>query len=173
MAPAPAQKALFLDRDGVLNIDTGYLFRKEEWQWREGAVELCTGAARKGYLLVVITNQSGIARGKYDHSDVASLHAWVQDQLRQAGAPLTDIWYCPHHPEWSGRCLCRKPGSLMLERAAALHGIDLSASWMIGDHRRDLEAGRAAGCKTAFVGNAPMEIADFILQKPSDLLPHL
>jgi D-glycero-D-manno-heptose 1,7-bisphosphate phosphatase len=107
-------------------------------------------ANAQGWTVIVITNQSGIGLGMYDHAEVQRMHGYLHDMLRTHGAVVADILYCPHHPS-SGKCLCRKPGGLLLERGAARHGIKLSGSVMIGDRERDIEAAEAAGAEGILV----------------------
>lgn len=151
------RRALFLDRDGVINRERG------EHTWRLADFEILPDVASAllkvqaaGFALVVITNQSGIGLGLYAHADVELLHHYLHDMLARHGVHLTDIYYCPHHPS-GGQCLCRKPGSLLLERAIARHGIDPSGSVMIGDRERDLRAAEGAGVRGILVpANAPL-----------------
>ena len=149
---AELRPAVFLDRDGTLNEERHYLYRREDWVWIPGVVDSLARLSAAGFALVVVTNQSGIARGMYAREDVDVLHAWVQeDLLLRAGIRFEGFYVCPHHPDFSGECQCRKPGPGMLLMAAAEHGLDLSASWMIGDKSADVLAGRAAGCRTVLV----------------------
>ncbi len=151
------RKAVFLDRDGVLNRERGtHTWRPEDFEILPDVLPALKALHAAGWLLVVITNQSGIGLGLYGHADVERLHGYLHAMLAANGTPLTDIRYCPHHPS-GGRCLCRKPGALMLERAAAQHHIDLSASVMIGDRERDMEAAEAVGVRGILVeANAPL-----------------
>ncbi len=167
------QKTLFLDRDGVLNKDTGYLFQWNNWEWMPGILSLCRGAVLKGYKLVVITNQSGIARGFYSLQAMKELHLKLSNEMESAGAPLLDIFFCPHHPEISGKCLCRKPDSLLLEKAAARHQLDLANSWFLGDSSRDIQAGLKAGCRTARLADTPDPLAFVTISETPALLSFL
>ena len=144
-------KALFLDRDGVINRERGeHSWAPEHLEILPGLPEALRAAQHAGWLLVVITNQSGIGLGLYGHADVERAHSWLAGVLEKAGVGLADVYYCPHHPE-QGRCLCRKPGSLLLERAIAKHGIDPHASVMIRDRERDVKAAEAAGIRGILV----------------------
>jgi D-glycero-D-manno-heptose 1,7-bisphosphate phosphatase len=139
-------KAVFLDRDGVLNKELGdYVCSVDDFKILEHNFAPLLQLQERGYLLIVITNQGGLAKGWYTESDLAQMH----DQLRKAyadhGVTLTEIYYCRHHPEYNGKCLCRKPGSLMLEKAAARFDVEPSLSYFIGDRERDVMAGQAAG----------------------------
>ena len=147
--------AVFLDRDGVLNEDSGYVGRPEAVRWLPGVPRALAALRRAGWLLVVVSNQSGIARGYFDHKAVDALHAWMNAQLRPLGAQLDAFYYCPHHPDIGGPCACRKPAPGLLLRAAAELSIALDHSWMIGDKMSDAAAGRAAGCRPILIGTAP------------------
>ncbi len=142
--------AIFLDRDGTLNVDKGYVHKIEDWEWLPNVPETLAAFKRAGYALIVVTNQSGVARGFYDENAITTLHNWVNEQLKSFDCELI-FYHCPHLPEISGPCACRKPSPQMLLQAAAEHNIDLTNSWMIGDRLRDIEAGKAAGCKTLLV----------------------
>lgn len=147
-----ANKAVFLDRDGVINVEKGYLHRVEELEFIPGAAEAIRLLKDAGYLVVVVTNQSGVARGYYSLEDVELLHRHMGRELAVRGA-VVDGWYvCPHHPDHGGPCACRKPLPGMLLQAAADSGIDLAGSYLIGDKLSDLEAGLAAGCSPILVG---------------------
>lgn len=148
---AGLRPAIFLDRDGTLNVETGYLYKKAEWRWLPGAREAIAKLNRANYLVVVVTNQAGIARGLYRPEDVLELHYWVNMQLAEVGAKIDGFYFCPHHPEFTGDCACRKPKPGMLLQAAQELGIDLKNSWMVGDKMSDVEAGMAAGCKSILV----------------------
>jgi D-glycero-D-manno-heptose 1,7-bisphosphate phosphatase len=164
--------ALFLDRDGIINVDHGYTFRPADFLFREGIFDLCQAAMAKGYRLIVVTNQSGISRGYYGHEEVAALHRYMADQFQERQILLDAIYYCPHHPEFSGKCLCRKPGSLMLEKGIARCQLDPGKSFMIGDSRRDIAAGKAVGCQTIGVGPETMG-ADWQVQHLLEIIAWL
>ncbi len=141
--------AIFLDRDGTLNEDAGYVHACEDWRWLPDVPKALAIFAKAGYLLVVATNQSGIARGFYDIKAMESLHNFVNSDLAQkAHCAIDAFYYCPHHPDFTGECQCRKPQPGMLLNAAKKLCIDLEKSWMIGDHVRDVQAGQKAGCRT-------------------------
>lgn len=140
-------KAIFLDRDGVINLDVlNYTWKIEDFKILEGVFEACKIFHKAGYLLIIITNQGGIARELYSHNDVVQLHHHLRQLFAEKHIPIHDIYYCPHH-ESTGRCLCRKPGSLMLEKAIARYDIDPDKSFMIGDRERDVLAAQGAGVK--------------------------
>ncbi len=142
--------AAFLDRDGVLNDDLGYVHRVADFHWLPGAVQACKRLQDAGYALVVVTNQSGVARGMYTLDDVDTLHAHMQRELSAAGVTLTAIYRCPHLPtaevaDYRLDCSCRKPRPGMLMQALREHGLDAARSVMVGDKPSDVQAGQAAG----------------------------
>jgi D-glycero-D-manno-heptose 1,7-bisphosphate phosphatase len=140
------QKAIFLDRDGVLNKELGdYVSSVNDFRVLRHNFEALKMLQDRGYLLIVVTNQGGLAKGSYTEDDLAAMHAALRTQYEAIGVHFTEIYYCRHHPEYNGRCLCRKPGSVMLEKALARFNIDPSASYFIGDRERDVLAGEAAG----------------------------
>lgn len=146
------KKTVFLDRDGVINVDHGYVHKAEDFEFVPGVLEACARLKAAGFELVVVTNQSGIARGYYDEDQFGELCDWMVERFESAGAPLTAIYYCPHHPEkgiepYVGQCQCRKPEPGMLLQAAKEYPLDMSASYMVGDKADDMRAGRAAGVK--------------------------
>jgi len=148
--------AVFLDRDGVLNEDRGYVHRWADFVFLPGVVDALRMFGQLGYLLVIITNQSGIARGLYRESDVLALHDRMLSFLHGQGIEIAGVYYCPHHPEGSVAryariCSCRKPAPGMILRAAAEHHIDLANSVLIGDKVTDLEAGAAAGITSLYL----------------------
>jgi D-glycero-D-manno-heptose 1,7-bisphosphate phosphatase len=151
-ALSATRPAAFFDRDGVLNHDRGYVHRIEEFVWIDGAREAIALLRAAGYLTVLVTNQSGIARGYYDEAALQRLHEHLQHDLAHFGTAL-DAWYfCPHLPEatvaaYRVDCPCRKPKPGMLLRAAQEHAIDLTSSLLIGDKQSDLEAAQAAGAR--------------------------
>jgi len=143
-------KAVFLDRDGVLNREHGdYTYHLEDFILND-IMDALLEFQRKGYLLIVITNQGGIAKGLYTHEQLNYLHLHLERALKNNGITLTEIYYCPHHPDHS-KCLCRKPDSLLLEKAMARFNIDASSSYFIGDHLRDEAAGKKAGVNTILI----------------------
>ncbi len=153
----PRKGALFLDRDGVVNRERGeHTWRPADFEILPGVPEAVKAARDNGFYVVVVTNQSGIAQGLYDHADVAKLHSMLHATLQRAGTRLDDLYYCPHHSNY-GKCLCRKPGSLLVERAIARLGIDAARSLMVGDKQRDVDAARAAGVRGLLVeANQPL-----------------
>lgn len=148
--------ALFLDRDGVINVDTDYTWRVEDLVLTPTAAAAIARANRAGWLVVVVTNQSGVARGYYTEEDVHAFHAAMADRLAAAGARIDAFYHCPYHPEGSiARYRVdhpdRKPRPGMLLRAIADHGIDAAASLLLGDRSTDLEAAAAAGVRGVLV----------------------
>lgn len=142
--------AAFLDRDGVLNVDKGYLFRSEEFEWIPGAIEAVKCLNAGGYLVFVVTNQSGVARGYYGEEDVTRLHAWMNGELAKHGARIDKFYYCPHYTEgpaseYVKTCQCRKPLPGLILAAFAEWDIDREKSFLIGDKDSDLAAAAAAG----------------------------
>ena len=137
------RRAIFLDRDGVINEDLGYVGKREDFHFLPGVFEALQYFQKLGFLLIIVTNQSGIARGYYTVQDFLSLSEWMKEELRKRDITITDIFYCPHHPE--DGCECRKPKPGMILEAAKRYDIDLSASWMIGDKPSDIEAAKNAG----------------------------
>ncbi len=145
-------KALFLDRDGIVNVDHGYVYRKEDFQFVDGIFELCRLFAAEGFDIFVVTNQSGIGRGYYTLGDFLTLSEWMVEQFVAKGVKIERIYYCPHSPEED--CRCRKPGPGMIEQALKEREIDLISSWLIGDKHSDIELAEGAGIgKSVFIGS--------------------
>ena len=146
--------AVFFDRDGTLNVDTGYLHEIDKLQWMPEAREAVKYVNDKGYLAIVITNQSGVARGMFGEDAVKALHAHMNEELGSIGAHVDAFYYCPHHPEaavpeYRQDCSCRKPKSGLIEQACRDFSIDLEHSLMVGDSPRDVECGAGAGVRGA------------------------
>ena len=134
-------KVVFLDRDGVVNVERGeYTWKIEDFKLTVGLVNFLKAIQQKGFLTIIISNQGCIGKGVCTMQDVEKAHQYLKDELNKSNIELTDIYYCPHHPN-SGKCLCRKPGSVMLEKAIARYQVDISKSYFIGDTERDIEAG--------------------------------
>lgn len=149
------KKAVFLDRDGTINVDKGYTWRIEDLELFPGTSEAIRLLNEAGYLVIVVTNQAGVAKGFYTETDVRSFNMELQRTLLAHGAWIDDFYYCPHHPEghppYNMVCKCRKPAPGMIIKAAQDWKIDLNRSWIIGDKWSDLQAGLAAGCKPILV----------------------
>lgn len=143
--------ALFLDRDGVVNIEKNYLHKKEDFEFIEGIFDLCRYYQDRGYLIVIVTNQSGIARGYYSEMEFADLTFWMVEAFAKEGIEIAQVYHCPHHPDISGECECRKPHPGMLLKAAKELHIDLENSVMVGDSERDIEAAQSAGLKESYL----------------------
>lgn len=168
-------KAIFLDKDGTLVEDVPY-------NVDPGLIHLTEGARRglrllqeAGYLLIIVSNQSGIARGLFREEDLLGVEKYLHDLLSKQGIYLTDFYFCPHHPQgqvprYAIDCFCRKPRPGLLYQAAYRYHIDLAHSWLIGDILHDIEAGKRAGCGTVLINNhhetewdlAPLRKPDFI-----------
>ena len=149
-------RALFLDRDGVVNEEVGYLHRVDEVRFVDGIFSLCRAAAGLGYRLIVVTNQAGIARGYYTEEDFEALMEFMRLELRAEGVELDAVYYCPFHPEhgvgkYKQEHEDRKPGTGMLLRGAREFGVELSESVLVGDRCSDVGAANAAGLRQAFL----------------------
>ncbi|MDP3291247.1 MAG: D-glycero-beta-D-manno-heptose 1,7-bisphosphate 7-phosphatase [Sulfuricurvum sp.] len=138
-------KALFLDRDGVVNIEKNYLHKIEDFELMEGIVDVCRTYAEQGYLIIIVTNQSGISRGYYTEEDFAHLSRWMVEHFKALGVTITHIYHCPHHESIDGACECRKPSPGMFLEARKEYDLDMEHSVMIGDNERDIEASLKAG----------------------------
>lgn len=160
-------KAVFLDRDNTLIYDPGYIHRPEDVALLYGVGEGLSLLKEAGYLLIVVSNQSGIGRGYYREEDFWAVNFKLQELLKSYGVQIDDFFFCPHRPEEG--CRCRKPNTLLVEKAAEKWGIDVSESFVVGDKDSDLELAFRAGCKGGIkVGKAPfndfLRVARFILE---------
>jgi len=141
------RKVVFFDRDGVLNNNgLYYTYKWEDFSFNTGVIETMALLQNKGYEFIVVSNQSGIAKGLYTILDVEQLHKQVSNYLQKENIHILEFYYCTHHPDF-GNCLCRKPSSLLFEKAIARFNIDITQSWMIGDQARDIEAAENVGIK--------------------------
>lgn len=172
------QRAIFLDRDGTINIYKGFLRNINDFELIQGIGDAIQRINEQGYLAIVVTNQPVIARGELSKEELEEIHNRMETELGREGAYLDGIYVCPHHPDkgYEGEvaelkfdCACRKPKPGMLLRAAKDFNINLEESWMVGDSESDIKAGRAAGCRTALVGGEDygqdvtvVSVADFV-----------
>ena len=149
-------KALFLDRDGIINIDHGYVSKIDDFEFVEGIFDLVRIFVDTGYLIFVVTNQSGIGRGYYGEDDFTILSDWVTEEFRKKDIQIEKIYHCPHSPE--DKCHCRKPQTGMIEEALKAYNIDLSESWIIGDKQSDIDLAVNAGFGFSIaIGNKNIE----------------
>jgi D-glycero-D-manno-heptose 1,7-bisphosphate phosphatase len=146
-----SNRAAFFDRDGTIIKDMHYLSDLSQVEIIPGIIDFCLSLQKKGFLLIVVTNQSGVARGFFDELFVKETHKYIKNIFAKEGVKFFQFYYCPHHP--SQNCLCRKPSPGMLERAAKDYVIDLSKSLMFGDKESDIQAGERAGCKSFYIEN--------------------
>ena len=150
------RRVIFLDRDGTINIEKSYLHKWEDFEFEKNAIEGLKALVNLGYELVIVTNQSGIARGYYSEEELKKLNNEMMLELKKSRINILDCYYCPHHPEkgleeYKKECNCRKPSPGMLLDAKEKYGIDMSKSFMIGDKYSDLKAGENAGVKSILV----------------------
>ena len=150
-------RAVFLDRDGTINADKNYLYRAEDFEFLPGAVEALKLLQDSGYLLIIITNQSGIARGYYTEDDFRTLTEWMLGRLKEAGVNIARVYYCPHLPdakipEYRKICNCRKPETGLFEQAIRDYDIDMAGSYAIGDKMRDCAICEKTPCRGFLIG---------------------
>jgi len=150
------RRVLFLDRDGVINVNHGYVHAPEQTDWVPGIFDLARFARKAGFAIVVVTNQAGIARGYYDVGQFERYTRWIHDQFEREGASLLATYYCPHHPDagigdFRVACACRKPQPGLLLAAARDWRISLDSSVLVGDQPSDIEAAARAGVRTRFL----------------------
>ena len=143
------KKAIFLDRDGVINIEVNYLYRINDFEFIEGIFEVCHHFQNLGYSIIIVTNQSGIARDLYKDEDFQVLTNWMIKEFKKNNITILDTYYCPHGPE--SKCNCRKPKPGMLIEAKIKHNINMKNSWMIGDKEVDIKAANDAGIKNTIL----------------------
>ena len=148
------QKALFLDRDGTINVEKNYVYKIEDFEFQPGIFDLIRAYQTNGFLIFVLTNQSGISRGFYSEEDFEILNRWMIEQFNSERIKITKVYYCPHHPEITGSCKCRKPKAGMIEEAIKQFNISAVNSVLIGDKKRDILAGENAGIgKNLYIQN--------------------
>jgi D-glycero-D-manno-heptose 1,7-bisphosphate phosphatase len=155
-------KALFLDRDGVINKEKNYLYKIEDFEFIDGVFETCRHFKGKGYLIIIITNQAGIARGKYTENDFTVLTDWMIKEFVEEDINISKVYHCPQHPEFSGQCECRKPKPKMILDAQKEFDINLSKSILVGDKNSDIGAGINAGIKNNYLIKTGHEIKENI-----------
>lgn len=144
------KKVIFLDRDGTINVDHGYVHRIEDWDFTDRAIEALKKLQAAKYSLVVLTSQSGIGHGLYEEEDVQKLHEFMRNELKRKGVELSAVIYCPHRRD--AGCNCRKPEVGMTDKAVQQIGpVDFENSWMVGDKMADVGLGRNVGAKTALI----------------------
>ena len=172
------RRALFLDRDGVINVDHGYVFQQENFEFIDGVFDLCRAAIEHDYLVVVVTNQAGIGRGYYTEQQFHDLNQWMCAEFMAQGVAIAGVYFCPFHPEhgigpYKRRSDFRKPGPGMIFQAAREHDVDLANSILVGDKRSDIEAGLAAGvgCNVLYSpqGDLHLEIPAAVIRSLRDL----
>ena len=152
------KKAIFLDRDGTINVEKNYLYKIEDFEFMEGVLETLKKLSDAGFLLIIITNQSGIARGYYTEKDYGILNSWLLENFAKNGISITASYFCPHLPDASVEryrtiCNCRKPNTGLFEQAVKDFNIDLKKSFAIGDKIRDLAICEKSDCKGFLIGN--------------------
>lgn len=178
--------ALFLDRDGVVNTDRGYVSTQTEFAFLDGIFDLCRAAKQRGFWIFIVTNQAGIARGYYTEEDFQALTGWMRERFKEAGVEIDAVYFSPYHPEhgigaYKRDSDCRKPKPGMLMQAARDFEVDLARSVLVGDKVSDIEAGLAAGvaCNLLFVppvGNRYDETPDgatAVIRSLQEALPYL
>ena len=151
-----SRPAVFLDRDGTINKEKNFLYKINDIEFYDGVEDAIADLKREGYLVFVVTNQSGIARGFFTERDVLVLHEYINRRLLDHGGKVDHFFYCPHHPEGTVKkyrivCDCRKPNHGMLKQALNQFPVDWSRSWMVGDRKSDIECGMTAGLSTILV----------------------
>ncbi|WP_227318263.1 D-glycero-beta-D-manno-heptose 1,7-bisphosphate 7-phosphatase [Cedecea davisae] len=178
---AQSVPAIFLDRDGTINVDHGYVYEVDRFEFIDGVIEAMRELKEMGFALVLVTNQSGIARGMFTEADFENLTEWMDWSLADRGVDLDGIYYCPHHPEgeveeFRQMCDCRKPQSGMLISARDFLNIDMAASYMVGDKIEDMQAANAAlvGTKVLVRSGKPVTeageaAADLVINSLADL----
>jgi D-glycero-D-manno-heptose 1,7-bisphosphate phosphatase len=161
------QRALFLDRDGVINVDVNYAHTPEQIIFIDGIFDVARAARARDYKIIIVTNQAGIGRGLYTEAQFHALMQWMCSCFAQEGAPVTAYYFCPHHPEhgqgaYKVACECRKPKPGMLLAAIREHNIDAGNSVMVGDKESDVQAGLAAGLSTCLLATEEKDIINII-----------
>jgi len=165
-------KALFLDRDGVVNVEKNYLYKIDDFELMDGIVDVCRFYEDQGYIIIIVTNQSGISRGFYTEDDFKHLSEWMIEHFKSLGITITHIYHCPHHESIDGACECRKPEPGMFLEAQKDFDIDMKNSVMIGDNERDIQAAIRAGVTTNILlsCDASESAANLIIKSLKELL---
>ena len=145
------KKALFLDRDGVVNVEINYLYKIEDFKFIDGIFKLCHYYQNLGFMIFIVTNQSGIARGYYSEDDFDKLSRWMIKEFKKNGIEIKKVYFCPHHPDISSTCQCRKPNPGMILQAQREFNIDLQNSILVGDKESDIESALNAGIKESYL----------------------
>lgn len=162
-------KAIFLDRDGVINVDKSYVHKIEDFEFCDGVFDALKHFQNLGFLLIVVTNQSGIGRGYYSEEDFQKLTSWMVREFQNQGIAISQVYHCPHVP--SENCTCRKPKAGMFEKAFKDFDIDTKNSWMIGDKPSDIQAGKNAGIpNTVFISKAKCKEAKYSVKTLFDII---
>lgn len=142
-------KAVFLDRDGVINVDNGYISKKKDFIFHKNVFKSLAELQEAGYILIVITNQSGIGRGFFSEEDYNNVTHYMLEELKIRGIFIKNVYHCPHRPE--DKCDCRKPNTKMIEKATAFHNINLESSILLGDKASDMQAGKKIGINKCYL----------------------
>ena len=164
------KKLCLLDRDGVLNVDKDYLHKSEDVEWIPGSREAIAWLNRQGFLVIVVTNQSGVARGYFTEDTVRKLHGWMAAEVKKSGGEIAAFYYCPHLPgaavkQYDMSCNCRKPKPGMVLQALKDFGVQPRNAFLVGDSPRDIEAAEAAGVKGfLYAGGSLLELTQKIVQ---------
>jgi len=157
-------RAILLDRDGTLNYDSKeYVKGVDEFELFDFTPQAIKNMKEKGFLIIVITNQSGIARGYFTETELDKMHTAMKQEVEKFGGEIDDIFYCPHHPD--DNCKCRKPGTKNIKKAAKKFDLDLSNSYFIGDSKKDIQAGAKEDCKTVFVNTGIQDYTEQEIEK--------
>ena len=161
------QKALFLDRDGIINVDHGYVCKIEDFKFVEGIFDLVKLFTDAGYMIFVVTNQSGIGRGYYSEEDFTTLTEWMVKKFDDENITIEKVYFCPHSPE--EKCHCRKPETGMIEQALEQYPIDLEHSWMIGDKASDIALAKNANIgDSVYIGDTKSSEATLSFNSPKE-----
>ena len=164
------KKAIFLDRDGVINVDRGYVYKIDDFEFFHDVFSTLKYFQKQNFLIFIVTNQSGIARGYFTHEDFDKLNRYILEEFRKEGIVISKIYFCPHSPDEN--CECRKPKPKMLLDAMSEFDINMKKSWMIGDKESDMEAGHNAGIKNLILINkkSPKSVAKYNVNSLSDTI---